>query len=164
MKNKTALLFALLAVAALTLTTPAQPCQGQDTTTSEVATALEDAATTPAPTVQEAEPTPAPTTDPVQSVYVSVSSLALVILPVVGWLKTRVSFTANWRTQTFSWPVGLALAWAGHYLGLGIFAETGPLWTTLYGLAAAFTANALATTELIDAVLVAIGARVPKTK
>lgn len=100
--------------------------------------------------------------DPLYAIYFSVTALAAVVLPVTGWLKTHVLGTAP--TQLLSWIVALALAFAGYALQLGIFAGAGPIWTAIYGLAAGLTANGIADVAIVQSLLVAIGARVPKIK
>jgi hypothetical protein len=154
-----ALTFGLLSKAEEPTTTPAP--------TEQVAPAEATAPTAEAVVSAAEEPPAAPaegTASPLAAIYLSVTALSLAVLPVTGWLKSHVAALANFKTQTFSWVVGLALAWTGYAAQLGIFYEAGPIWTCLYGLAAAFTANALATTELVGFVLEIIGARVAKNK
>jgi len=100
--------------------------------------------------------------DPLYAIYFSVTALAAIVLPITGWVKSHVLKTAP--TQLLSWIVALALAFAGYALQLGIFAGAGPIWTAIYGLAAGLTANGVADITIVQSLLVAIGARVPKTK
>ena len=97
------------------------------------------------------------------SLYTSVTLLATAVLPLTGWLKTHITLFKGVNTQNLSWFVAVALAFAGYALKLGIFVDTNVLMTAVYGLAAGFTANGLATTQLVDAILVAIKARLKKS-
>lgn len=89
--------------------------------------------------------------------FVSVSAVAMLVLPVTGWIKANVGLSI--KTQTFSWIVAQLVTFAGFWLKLGVFADATVVETILYGFAAGLTANGLATTELVDAILKAIKAR-----
>lgn len=91
--------------------------------------------------------------------FVSVSAVAMLVLPVTGWFKSHVEFLGSVKTQTFSWVVAMLISFAGYWLKLGVFADASIVETILYGFAAGLTANGLATTEIVDAVLKAIKAR-----
>jgi len=100
--------------------------------------------------------------DPLYAIYYSLTAVAAVVLPLTGWLKSHVVKSAP--TQLLSWVVALAVAFSGYALQVGIFAGVGPVWTALYGLAAGLIANGVADVTIVQSVLGALGARVPKTK
>ena len=87
----------------------------------------------------------------INDLYLSITTLSLAVLPVTGWLKTFAF--KNVKTQNLSWFVALALAYAGYALQLGMFQGFGAVTTAIYGLAAGFTANGLATTTLVKSIL-----------
>lgn len=95
------------------------------------------------------------------TVFGTFGLLALAVLPLTGWLVTALKLKG--ATQLLSWAVAVALAYAGYGLKLGLFADAGPLTTAIYGLAAGLVANGLADTSLVQGILQAIGARVPKS-
>lgn len=95
------------------------------------------------------------------TVFGTFGLLAVAVLPLTGWLVTALKL--NGTTQLLSWLVAVALAYAGYGLKLGLFADAGPITTAIYGLAAGLVANGLADTSLVQGILQAIGARVPKT-
>lgn len=95
-------------------------------------------------------------------VFVSVTALSGAVLPITGWLKGHLLKKTD--PQQLAWGVSVALAFVGYLLKLGLFAETGPVWTALYGLAAGLVANGMADHGLIKFVLRLIGAKVDKKK
>lgn len=101
-----------------------------------------------------------PTALPFADIWLSVTALSAAVLPATGWLK--VHLFKNTDAQQLSWAVAVALAFAGYALKIGMFAETGPVWTAIYGLAAGLTANGMADHGLIKFVLRLIGAKVKK--
>lgn len=110
----------------------------------------------------DAAPVVDPSTEvPFADVWLSVTALSAAVLPITGWL--RVHLLKNVEPQAMSWGVAVALAFAGYALKLGMFAETGPVWTAIYGLAAGLTANGMADHGLVKFVLRLLGAKVKKT-
>ena len=114
-----------------------------------------------APLATYAQTDPGVPVDLGATVFGTFGLLAVAVLPLTGWLVTALKL--NDRTQLLSWLVAVALAYAGYGLKLGLFADAGPITTALYGLAAGLVANGLADTSLVQGILQAIGARVPKT-
>lgn len=94
--------------------------------------------------------------DPFALIFMSVATLAAVVLPITGWIVTHI---VKQGAQVTSWVVALALASLGHYLGLGAFGEYNWYWTIGYGIIAALTANGMADTSLIQGILTAIAAK-----
>lgn len=98
----------------------------------------------------------------INDLYLSISTLAMAVLPITGWIKTHLF--SNIKTQNLSWFVAIGLAYIGYALKLEMFANFGAITTGLYGLAAGFTANGLANTTIVNSILVAIQARIPSRK
>jgi hypothetical protein len=94
--------------------------------------------------------------DPFAMIFVSVATLAAVVLPITGWIVTHA---IKGSAQVTSWVVALALASLGHFLQLGAFAEYNWYWTIGYGIIAALTANGMADTSLIQGIMKAIAAK-----
>lgn len=114
-----------------------------------------------APLIASAQTDPGTPVDLGATVFGTFGLLALAVLPLTGWLVTALKLKGT--TQLLSWAVAVALAYAGYGLKLGLFADAGPLTAGIYGLAAGLVANGLADTALVQGILQAIGARVPKS-
>lgn len=118
-----------------------------------------------APLALMAQPAEVPAdlaTLPLDDIFVSVTTLSGVVLPLTGWLRNHLLKKAD--PQQLSWAVAVALAFVGYALKLGLFAETGPVWTAIYGLAAGLISNGLADHGLIKFALRLIGAKIEKKK
>ena len=48
--------------------------------------------------------------------FISVTAVAALIIPVTGYLKTHVEFLGGIKTQTFSWIVAMLVAFAAKML------------------------------------------------
>lgn len=94
--------------------------------------------------------------DPLALIFASVATLAAVVLPITGWIATHI---VKGSAQIISWIVALALASVGHYMNLGVFGEYSWFWTLGYGFIAALTANGMADTSMVKAILTAIAAK-----
>jgi uncharacterized membrane protein len=94
--------------------------------------------------------------DPLELIFLSVATLAGVVLPITGWIATHV---VKGSAQITSWVVAVGLASLGHVFNLGIFGDYNWFWTIGYGMIAALTANGMADTSVIQAILKAIAAK-----
>ena len=94
--------------------------------------------------------------DPLELIFLSVATLAGVVLPITGWIATHV---VKGSAQITSWVVAIGLASLGHVFNLGIFGDYNWFWTIGYGMIAALTANGMADTSMIQAILKAIAAK-----
>lgn len=94
--------------------------------------------------------------DPLELIFLSVATLAGVVLPITGWIATHV---VKGSAQITSWVVAIGLASLGHVFNLGIFGSYNWFWTIGYGMIAALTANGMADTSMIQAILKAIAAK-----
>jgi uncharacterized membrane protein len=94
--------------------------------------------------------------DPLELIFLSVATLAGVVLPITGWIATHV---VKGSAQITSWVVAVGLASLGHVFNLGIFGSYNWFWTIGYGMIAALTANGMADTSMIQAILKAIAAK-----
>ena len=94
--------------------------------------------------------------DPLELIFLSVATLAGVVLPITGWIATHV---VKGSAQITSWVVAIGLASLGHVLNLGVFGSYNWFWTIGYGMIAALTANGMADTSMIQAILKAIAAK-----
>ncbi len=94
--------------------------------------------------------------DPLELIFLSVATLAGVVLPITGWIATHV---VKGSAQITSWVVAIGLSSLGHVFNLGIFGDYNWFWTIGYGMIAALTANGMADTSIIQAILKAIAAK-----
>jgi len=94
--------------------------------------------------------------DPLELIFLSVATLAGVVLPITGWIATHV---VKGSAQITSWVVAIGLASLGHVFNLGVFGSYNWFWTIGYGMIAALTANGMADTSMIQAILKAIAAK-----
>lgn len=94
--------------------------------------------------------------DPLELIFLSVATLAGVVLPITGWIATHI---VKGSAQITSWVVAIGLASLGHVFNLGIFGDYNWFWTIGYGMIAALTANGMADTSMIQAILKAIAAK-----
>lgn len=163
MKLKHAL-FALLFAGLAVFAAPSITTAGDSATSTELVQASGDAVTSTATAVvSSADETPVP--DPVDIGLVAFSTfaaMALIVMPVTGWIKTALKISGG--TQVLSWVVSIAIAYTGYALKLGILADAGPISTAIYGLAAGLVANGIADIGIVQGLLIAIGAKVPKSK
>jgi uncharacterized membrane protein len=94
--------------------------------------------------------------DPLELIFLSVATLAGVVLPITGWIATHI---VKGSAQITSWVVAIGLASLGHVFNLGVFGSYNWFWTIGYGMIAALTANGMADTSMIQAILKAIAAK-----
>ncbi len=94
--------------------------------------------------------------DPLELIFLSVATLAAGVLPITGWIATHI---VKGSAQITSWVVAIGLASLGHVFNLGVFGSYNWFWTIGYGMIAALTANGMADTSMIQAILKAIAAK-----
>lgn len=102
---------------------------------------------------------------PIKDAFTSLLTLAPLAVVVTIFITSKVlTSLSSTGKQILSWAVCIAIAFVGMYFDFGIFAETGPVWTAIYGIALGLFSNGVFDIGLIQAILALIGIKLDKSK
>jgi hypothetical protein len=90
-------------------------------------------------------------------------ALVPLVILIGGWIIGKVG-AKDTLAQVITGVVALALSLAGHYLEIGFFGEQSTLWAGIYGVAAALSANGIASNDVISMFLEFLKLKVPAKK
>jgi len=114
------------------------------------------------PAVAQTDPTdPAPPGIDLSLFWVSIISLTAIVMPLSGWIISLIKLDGA-ASRFVSWAVAILLSYTGYWMNFGFWADMGPITTALTGLGMGLVSNGVFTMEWVQAVLTAIGAKLPK--